>query len=533
MDAAALLIADAQRAFAADALPESAAALRRALALQPARAELWALLARVELQACALGAHDEALDEAIRLRPDRPAWRLRRALRCPPMMGSKADIAQLRAEALERLARMEAELRARPERLADPLAELPNLSYYLVYHGEDDRPIHEAMHRVIGGLCPQLRAVAPHTRQPAPAGARPRVGVFSPHLKDHTIGNLFGGLWPALDPAEFVRVGVFLEESVDRRALGWAQQLDEVVLLPRALGPIHQRVAAARLDLLLSLDVGMDPLTALLGHARLARVQATTWGHPVTTGAPAMDLFFTMQGAVAPGEQAEFSERLVALPSPNLSFERQAQPGPADRAALGLPPTGRLYGCPQSAFKLHPDFDSALFGVLDADPEGVVLLHSGGPVAWRAALTARLAAQRPELLPRIQWMAKVPKAQYLAVLRALDVMLDPFPFGGGNTTLEAIAVGTPVVTCPPPRLRGRLAACFLREIGLTEGIAEDVHDYVRKAVRLAGPGRAAHSAALLQRGERLWAQPAFVQSFAEGLRGALALQPVPLDGRGW
>lgn len=532
MDAVDLLITEAQRAFAADALADSAAALRRALGLQPQRAELWALLARIELQACALPAHDAALDEAIRLRPDKAAWRLRRALRCPPMMGSRAEIAQLRGEALERLSAMEAGLRARPERLADPLTELPNLSYYFVYHGEDDRPIHEAMHRVIGRLCPQLRAVAPHTRQPASAGARPRVGVFSPHLKDHTIGNLFGGLWPQLDPAEFVRVGVFLEESVDARALRWAQGMDELVLLPRALGPIHQRLAAARLDLLLSLDVGMDPLTALLGHARLARVQATTWGHPVTTGAPELDLFFTMRGAEVPGEQAEFSERLVALPRPNLAFERQAQPGPADRAALGLPPTGRLYGCPQSAFKLHPDFDAVLIGVLDADPEGVLLLHGGGPAAWRAALLARLGAQRPALLPRIRWMGKVPKAQYLAVLAALDVMLDPFPFGGGNTTLEAIAVGTPVVSCPPPRLRGRLASCFLREIGVTEGIVTDTEGYIRQARQLAGPGRAAHRAALLERGEALWAQPAFAQSFAEGLRGALGSAPIPRGPHG-
>ena len=533
MHAADRLLTDAQRAFTADDLGASPAALRHLLAIQPQRAEVWALLARVELQACALQAHDAALDEAIRLRPDRPAWRLRRALRCPPMMGSRADIARLRAEAVERLAAMERDLQARPERIADPLIELPNLSYYFVYHGEDDRPIHEAMHRVIGRLCPQLRAVAPHARQPAPQRARPRVGVFSPHLKDHTIGNLFGGLWPQLDPADFVRVGVFLEESVDARALGWAQGLDEVVLLPRALGPIHQRVAAARLDLLLSLDVGMDPLTALLGHARLAPLQATTWGHPVTTGAPELDLFFTMQGALSPGEQAQFSERLVALSRPNLAFERQPQPAPLDRAALGLPPTGRLYGCPQSAFKLHPDFDAALFGVLDADPDGVLLLHGGGPAAWRAALTARLGAARPELMPRVRWMGKVPKAQYLAVLAALDVMLDPFPFGGGNTTLEAIAVGTPVVTLPPPMLRGQLAACFLREINVTDGIAVDLADYIRTAVHLAGPGRAAHRAALLDRGEQLWAQPAFVSSFAEGLRAALRAPPLSAGARGW
>jgi protein O-GlcNAc transferase len=510
------VLAEAQRAYAADQLVDCAALLRGALRAQPARAELWALLARVELQRCELDAHDAALDEALRLRPDQLAWRLRAALRCPPMMAGTAQITRVRAEVMDRLGALEAALRARPARIDDPGRQIANLSYYFVYHGEDDRPLHEAMHRVIGLACPTLAARAPHLDRPRPPGP-PRVGFSSPHYKDHTIGNLFGGLLPAMDPSAVRRVGLFWEDAVDPRALGWAQGLDEVVLLPRDLPQAMARIAAARLDLLLQLDVGMDPWTALLGHARLARVQATTWGHPVTTGAPQVDLYFSMAAADPPGAQAHFTERLVSLPLPNLCFAAQPQPTVIDRVALGLPPTGRLYGCPQNLFKLHPDFDAALFGVLDADPEGLVLLHGGGPAAWRAALVERLGAQRPDLLPRVCWMGRVPKDRYLAVLAALDVMLDPFPFGGGNTTLEALAVGTPVVTLPPPHLRGRLALAFLQHIGWTDGVAADLGDYVRRAVRLAGPGRAAAQVAMRARAPALFDQPTFVAGLQRAL----------------
>ena len=510
------VLAEAQRAFAADQLVDCADLLRGALGAQPARAELWALLARVELQRCDLDAHDAALDEALRLRPDQLAWRLRAALRCPPMMASAAQIGRVRATAMDRLGALEAALRARPARLDDPGRQIANLSYYFVYHGEDDRPVHEAMHRVIALACPQLAVRAPHLDRPRPPGP-PRIGVSSPHYKDHTIGNLFGGLLPAMDPAAVRRVGLFWEDAVDPRALGWAQGLDEVVLLPRDLPRATAAIAGARLDLLLQLDVGMDPWTALLGHARLARVQATTWGHPVTTGAPQVDLFLSMAAADPPGAQAHFSERLVSLPLPNLAFGAQPPPTVTDRAALGLPPTGRLYGCPQNLFKLHPDFDAVIFGVLDADPAGLVLLHGGGPAAWRAALLARLGAQRPDLLPRVCWMGRVPKDRYLAVLAALDVMLDPFPFGGGNTTLEALAVGTPVVTLPPPHLRGRLALAFLQHIGWTDGVAATLDGYVRQAVHLAGPGRAAAQAAIRARAPALFDQ----RSFVDGLQRAL------------
>ena len=514
-------IAEAQRAYAADALPESAALLRQALDTSPTPAPLWALLARVELQRCALDAHDAALDAALRLQPDNLGWRLRRALRCPPIMGTAAQIQTLRGEAIERLGALESELKARPSTIPDPGRQLANLSYYFVYHGEDDRPLHEAMHRVLRRCCPSLAVRAPHTQRPRPPGP-PRVGVCSPHLKEHTIGNLFGGLLPAMDPQAMRRVGLFFEDAVDTRTLQWATQLDEVVLLPRDLPRAMQAIAGAQLDVLLQLDVGMDPWTALLGQARLARVQATTWGHPVTTGAPEMDLFFSMQGADPPGAQAHFSEGLVSLPQPNLHFARAQVPARCDRAALGLPPTGRLYGCPQNLFKLHPDFDAALFGVLDADPEAVIVLSTAGAASWRQALFERLGAQRPELLGRFVCVGRQPKTHYLALLATLDVMLDPFPFGGGNTTLEALALGTPVVTWAPMHLRGRLALCFLRHIDWNQGIATDLDDYVRRAVRLARNADPRARESLQRQASILFEQPSFVETFQQALVMAAA-----------
>ena len=44
----------------------------------------------------------------------------------------------------------------------------------------------------------------------------------------------------------------------------------------------------------------------------------------------------------------------------------------------------------------------------------------------------------------------------LVFLAAAAVVVDPFPFGGGVTSLEALSVGTPVVTAP---VRTRGARC--------------------------------------------------------------------------
>ena len=66
-----------------------------------------------------------------------------------------------------------------------------------------------------------------------------------------------------------------------------------------------------------------------------------------------------------------------------------------------------------------------------------------------------------------------------------DVMLDPFPFCGGNTTYEALGVGTPIVTLPGHYLRGRLTSAMYQLMGITTPIASTADEYVKLAVRLA------------------------------------------------
>jgi predicted O-linked N-acetylglucosamine transferase (SPINDLY family) len=71
------------------------------------------------------------------------------------------------------------------------------------------------------------------------------------------------------------------------------------------------------------------------------------------------------------------------------------------------------------------------------------------------------------------------------LLAACDVLLDPSPFGGGNTTLESLAVATPVVTLPSDFLCGRITYSLLKKLSLSECIATDTGDYINKAVGIA------------------------------------------------
>ncbi|HEV7372875.1 MAG TPA: hypothetical protein VGO20_27540, partial [Arenibaculum sp.] len=78
-----------------------------------------------------------------------------------------------------------------------------------------------------------------------------------------------------------------------------------------------------------------------------------------------------------------------------------------------------------------------------------------------------------------------PHPALLAAYGEVDVALDPFPYSGGLTTLEAFWMGVPVVTLPERRFVSRHTLAHASVLGHPEWAARDADDYVRIAARLA------------------------------------------------
>src|SRR6185312_9230224 len=87
---------------------------------------------------------------------------------------------------------------------------------------------------------------------------------------------------------------------------------------------------------------------------------------------------------------------------------------------------------------------------------------------------------------RILFGGKVPRGEHLARYEEVDLALDPFPYSGSTTTVEALWMGVPVITLPGRSFAGRHSLSHLSVVGLTELVARDPDDYVAIACRLAG-----------------------------------------------
>ena len=89
---------------------------------------------------------------------------------------------------------------------------------------------------------------------------------------------------------------------------------------------------------------------------------------------------------------------------------------------------------------------------------------------------------------RLQWGRRgkhLSRMEHFAEYRDIDIALDPFPHGGGMTTLEALWMDVPVVTAPGRIISSRLAAGILTAAGLTDLIATNHQSYVELAASKA------------------------------------------------
>jgi protein O-GlcNAc transferase len=441
--------------------------------------------------------------------------RVKRALLLPIIPESIAAVDAMR----ERLA---ADLGAcEGARLADPVAEVGHGNFYLAYHGRDDRALQERIAGFYRSACPSLSEDL--VRRPVRPDGRIAIGFASTLLRTHTIGRLNRGLIESLDRRRFHVTLIGPDHGDDALAAALARSADRVLHLPPRLAEARRAIADLRLNLLYYPDIGMEPTTYFLAFARLAPVQVMSWGHPDTTGLKTVDWMLSADCMEPDDAGTHYVERLARLPGPTVRIAKPVPPTrPKTRAELGLP-EGRLYVCPQSLFKLHPEGDAVFARILAGDRQGRLVLIQGRHPNWAQQLTRRLAMAGTDS-DRIVVLPHLGGQDYLSLLAAADVVLDPIHYSGGHSSLEAFAMGAPIVTWPGRFMRARHTAGFYRLMGIDSLVARDFDHYVDLALRVANDAaeRARLSAAVAGASAALFDSASSVAAIEDFLESAVA-----------
>ncbi|HXS51825.1 MAG TPA: tetratricopeptide repeat protein [Usitatibacter sp.] len=370
------------------------------------------------------------------------------------------------------------------------LADARWTNFYLAYQGKNDR---EPQKRYGEFLRSVLRPAVPQFYEPRtrhPGRDRIRVGFLSHFFFNCTAGRYFASWATRLDRSRFETFVYYTNEWVADDTREIAASVDRFRHLPgRPLDVLAQEVLADQLDILVYPELGMHSETFTLGSLRLAPVQCSGWGHPDTTGHPEIDWFISCEAMEPPDAASHYSERLALLPGLGTRYVTPRTNSTRSRADFGLPEGRTLYLVPQSLFKIHPDNDALIARTLERDPDGVAVMFASNHAAVTEAFAGRLIGSFEErgldLHERTCFLApQLAHPEYLRLNQLCDVMLDTRHWSGGNTSLDALSMGLPVVTLPGALMRGRQSQAMLRMVGAHELVAGSVDEYLAIAERL-------------------------------------------------
>lgn len=417
------------------------------------------------------------------------SYKLRRILNITPIPESTEVIVHER-EAFRNILN---ELSQEKARLTNPYFQVGVTPFFLAYQPECNKEFQSQLSRFYRQSCPdfakELESNLTIKGNHQSRNKRIRIGFLSSFFCEHTIAKLNIGLIGLLPKDEF-EVIIFTSPvtKVDKNTKRLCQLGHEYCQLPMNHKSAAEIIREAECDILHFTDIGMDPWTYFLAYYRMSPIQTTSWGHPDTTGIETLDYFISSQSIEIPLSSDQYSEKLIKFRNPPTYFQPpQILASNCNlnlRAELGISKGSKLYVCPQTLFKIHPDFDQVLEQILIRDENAHLVFISGNSKKWDQKLMSRWG-HSGLATNRIHFFKRMNSTDFQAFVSSADILLDPTIFSGGVSTQEMLALKQPVVTLPGEHMRSRVTAGFLNSAGLEHLVATDEQQYVQKAIEIA------------------------------------------------
>ena len=315
---------------------------------------------------------------------------------------------------------------------------------------------------------------------------RLRIGYLSGDFRYHVV-TLF--MLPVLERHDRLAYEVYCYSTTDMQDR-YTQQVSARADVWREVGALSHgeladRIAADEIDILVDLAGHSGvPQLATMAH-RPAPIQATWLGYLNTTGLTRIHYRISDRFADPPGLTDRYhTEALARLPHSQWCYRPLLSPPVA-----AMPPCTKkgfvTFGAFHQSNKMSPATRGVWADVLAAVPDSRLMVV--GVPRGRVEEDLRRDLGGPATLPeRITMVPYRSLEDYLRGFEGVDIALDTTPYSGGTTTCDALWMGVPVITAPGTRSVSRSAASVLSAVGLSDWIAADAGDYVRRAARFAG-----------------------------------------------
>jgi predicted O-linked N-acetylglucosamine transferase (SPINDLY family) len=333
---------------------------------------------------------------------------------------------------------------------------------------------------------PLQAAHRPHDNQ---LGTQRRllVGYVSMDFRDHVIGRNVLPILEHHDRAAF-EVHCFSvlarHDAMTALFMSACDVWHECAVLDDAT--LAEKIRALRIDILVDLSLHTAGNRLLTFARRPAPVQITWAGYPGTTGLAGIEYRITDPYLDPPPEYSNpgpcCSEQSIRLPHSFWCY-RPAEGAPE---LNNLPAAGTgcvTFGCLNNFAKVtRPTTELWAAVMLATAGSRLIVLSPGG--SHRGEFLASMDSLGVSA-SRIAFVGPTSAAEYLHYYHRIDISLDPTPYTGHTTTLDALWMGVPVVTLRGGTSVSRGSVTALVNTGLEELVTLTPAEYVNAAVRLA------------------------------------------------
>ena len=235
-------------------------------------------------------------------------------------------------------------------------------------------------------------------------------------------------------------------------------------------------------------EIGMCPKVQFLSSLRISPVQFCGWGHPISTGSPEIDYFISsdlMEPAVKDNKNSAYSEKLVKLKGLGIDFSPKVFP--KHTSVISMDEKKAKLIIIQSLFKILPEDLDVYFKILEQnnfvnftfikDQSNEVTNKFINIIKNRFSLYFKNNLNSFNFEKTFIFLNAMKRKEFIQNINNYHIVLDTFNWSGGNTHLEALLSGIPVVTMPGKSMRSRHTFAFLKKINQPNLIAEDKKHY--------------------------------------------------------
>jgi protein O-GlcNAc transferase len=358
----------------------------------------------------------------------------------------------------------------------------------LSYDQFDNLEINKKSVTLFRKIYPELNQVYLHKNAPS---SKIKIGFISEYLTDHTIGKLFKGIILKIDKKKFevfvfhseqTRKGSILDDLINAENKGIIKN----IFLPKDFKQKQISILDEKLDILFYPEIGLSLQLYFLSYIRLAKYQVTSWGHPETTGNDSIDYFISSKLIESENSDKNFSEKLICSESLPMFYYR-----PEVKNILSVEKINKmnLYSCPQTLFKLHPDFDKIIEGIQKKDKNSIFYFIKDPKKTLYNIFINRLKKNSKINTDRIHFLEKMNWEEYINHCGRSSVLLDPLYFGAGNSFYESMFYGTPTITMPTNYTKSRLVLGAYNQMKISDmklnPVVKTIDEYVNAAVEIA------------------------------------------------